>query len=151
MGIYLLFTSNSSTSSRYHVMVESLRTLKNWHQSFKCPVASEKGSPLILRITWGAGRATLREKRGGGGKVGSGWRGRACALCSVHPATSNKVKIYCKLSNVTTSTLSSFCIIPLEAAATMTANTCCLSVSGTSSGPLKAYVQLTHLRVLQFS
>lgn len=61
---YLLFTSRISSSSLYHLMVESLSTLKNWHQSFRCPEASGNGSPRILRITCGAGGAW---KGGGGG------------------------------------------------------------------------------------
>lgn len=51
---YLLFTSRISSSSLNHLIVESLRTLKNWHHSFRCPDASGKGSPRILRMTCGA-------------------------------------------------------------------------------------------------
>lgn len=43
-----------STSFLYHLIVESLRTLKNWHHNFTCPDVSAKVSLLILRITWGA-------------------------------------------------------------------------------------------------
>lgn len=43
-----------STSFLYHLIVESLTTLKNWHHSFTCPDVSAKVSLLILRITWGA-------------------------------------------------------------------------------------------------
>jgi len=39
-GIYRLSISKISSSSLYHLMVESLRMLKNWHQSFKWPEAS---------------------------------------------------------------------------------------------------------------
>lgn len=57
MKTNLLFTSRISSSSLYHLMVELPSTLKNWHQSFRCPEASGNGSPRILRITCGAGDA----------------------------------------------------------------------------------------------
>ena len=44
--------------------------LKNWHHSFRCPEASGNGSPLILRITCGAGD-------GGGGDGGQRTRARS--------------------------------------------------------------------------
>lgn len=60
-GIYLLFTCSISFSSLYHLMVESLSTLKNWHHSFRCPEASGNGSPLIFRMTCGAGGACIHK------------------------------------------------------------------------------------------
>ena len=61
---YLLFSSIISSSSLYHLMVESLSTLKNWHHIFRCPDASGNGSPLILRMTCGAGGAWQRGCQG---------------------------------------------------------------------------------------
>lgn len=51
---YLLWASATGISSLYHVSLESLNILKNWHQSFRFPDASENCSALILRTTCGA-------------------------------------------------------------------------------------------------
>lgn len=51
---YLLCASATGISSLYHISLESLKILKNWHQSFRFPDASENCSALILRITCGA-------------------------------------------------------------------------------------------------
>lgn len=51
---YLLCASATGSSSLYHISLESLKILKNWHQSFRFPDASENCSALILRITCGA-------------------------------------------------------------------------------------------------
>lgn len=51
---YLLWASATGISSLYHISLESLKILKNWHQSFRFPDASENCSALILRITCGA-------------------------------------------------------------------------------------------------
>lgn len=48
---YLLSIWMISSSFLYHLIFESLRTLKNRHHSFKCPEAPEKVSLRILRIT----------------------------------------------------------------------------------------------------
>lgn len=53
-GYYLLWASATGISSLYHVSLESLNILKNWHQSFRFPDASENCSALILRTTCGA-------------------------------------------------------------------------------------------------
>lgn len=52
---YLLPTSPTGCRSLAHVKTESLRMLKNWHQSFRLPEASGNCSTRIFRITCGAG------------------------------------------------------------------------------------------------
>lgn len=54
LASYLLWASATGISSLYHISFESLKILKNWHQSFRCPDASENCSALIFRITCGA-------------------------------------------------------------------------------------------------
>lgn len=54
LASYLLWDSATGMSSLYHISFESLKILKNWHQSFRCPDASENCSALIFRITCGA-------------------------------------------------------------------------------------------------
>lgn len=51
---YLLPTSPTGCRSLAHVKTESLRMLKNWHQSFRLPEASGNCSTRIFRITCGA-------------------------------------------------------------------------------------------------
>lgn len=61
---HLRLTWAIRSSSLNHLIVESVRTLKNWHHSFKCPEASANVSDLILRITWGAGDKDRKKKTG---------------------------------------------------------------------------------------
>lgn len=63
METYFRLSSAISSSFLYHLIVESLRTLKNWHHSFKWPEASAKVSPLILRITWGAEEKETQQRQ----------------------------------------------------------------------------------------